>query len=718
MFPIFVLCAILAPFVCYASIGAEWNPTGDPIGGGPGYSDSVRHQDADVVVYNKSQLKSALSSATAGDVIYVMDTVQINLKGEGIIVVKPGVTLASGRGRVLGDTISWGALIYDDSMYYPSNRYELFQAKSHARITGLRLRGFYDELEGGRDGLDSCGIWTMWGVHLADHGAEIDNCEIWGFRRAVYNQGTDYDTVYVHHNYFHEGCINDVYHVLIGNQNTRRRGIIEANYFDHSRSPVMGEGTGAYYPSFEARYNITGEHGVYNALDQHGSDENNPPSPCGGDWIHHNTVKGNYYATCPLGVWVRGIPTDSFWVNDNWFYAPDSAEALGFGFGGDGTNSRFWNNYYAETPQAEVIPRIPTANISISVDSGSAPLSVTFKATGSSGGSGGYGLRSFYWRFGDNYHARFADIDDSVTHTYNDIGLYKAELMVVNDLGVVDKEYVDINVVPADGRNYLSFWARDNENYASTGYFVKQCLVNGNVLWSEDVAGYEGWEHIILDLTDSIAGMDSVEIAFRLYCTQYNSGFLNQKLRFTVDDVHLHGGNVVNGDFESGVWSGYQQNTTDGYWVGSNNGNREYCYDCAMYVNSGERAFWMQAYEGTHSTGAFSQVKQTVAIGAHGIPHGNSEIEPCSLYCPYPNPAKIGSSISYVLSAANDVSMNIYDACGRLVRSLVTQKQSPGEYTVLWNGTDIQGRAVASGIYFCNFVAGDFKETRQLVWLK
>ena len=43
------------PSIALANIGAEWNPTGNPIGGGPGYSDTVRHQYADFIVHNKSQ---------------------------------------------------------------------------------------------------------------------------------------------------------------------------------------------------------------------------------------------------------------------------------------------------------------------------------------------------------------------------------------------------------------------------------------------------------------------------------------------------------------------------------------------------------------------------------------------------------------------------------------------------------------------------------------
>jgi len=94
--------------------GAEWNPTGNPIGGGPGYGDSVRHQDADYFVSTKSELLSALISASYGDIVYIADWAEIDMDGS-TGMIPAGVTLASGRGRTLGDTISWGALCYFDS---------------------------------------------------------------------------------------------------------------------------------------------------------------------------------------------------------------------------------------------------------------------------------------------------------------------------------------------------------------------------------------------------------------------------------------------------------------------------------------------------------------------------------------------------------------------------------------------------------------------------
>ena len=86
-----IVLTFTLPCLCFSNIGAEWNPTGNPIGGGPGYSDSVHAWD--YFVSTKTQLLEALSSANNGDVIYVDDNAEIDLTG-AMLYVNYGVTLS------------------------------------------------------------------------------------------------------------------------------------------------------------------------------------------------------------------------------------------------------------------------------------------------------------------------------------------------------------------------------------------------------------------------------------------------------------------------------------------------------------------------------------------------------------------------------------------------------------------------------------------------
>src|SRR4030042_4434970 len=79
-----------------AKYGAGANNTGNPIGGGAGYTKIIDSQTADFYVSTRSELLSALSKATSGQIIYLADSAQIDLTGYKNIVIPSGITLASG----------------------------------------------------------------------------------------------------------------------------------------------------------------------------------------------------------------------------------------------------------------------------------------------------------------------------------------------------------------------------------------------------------------------------------------------------------------------------------------------------------------------------------------------------------------------------------------------------------------------------------------------
>jgi hypothetical protein len=67
----------------------------------------------------------------------------------------------------------------------------------------------------------------------------------------------------------------------------------------------------------------------------------------------------------------------------------------------------------------------------------------------------------------------------------------------------------------------------------------------------------------------------------------------------------------------------------------------------------------------------------------------------------YPNPFSSATSINYTLPSACDVELVLYDAGGRVIRTLVAGTRSAGTHTISWDGTDAEGRSVANGAYFC-----------------
>lgn len=87
----------------------------------------------------------------------------------------------------------------------------------------------------------------------------------------------------------------------------------------------------------------------------------------------------------------------------------------------------------------------------------------------------------------------------------------------------------------------------------------------------------------------------------------------------------------------------------------------------------------------------------------------------------YPNPFNPTTTIRYAIPQAGRVTIRVYDVLGGEVATLVDEIQSPGRYTVTWNGAESVGSlrsVVASGVYFYRIVAGGFTETRRMLFIK
>jgi len=84
----------------------------------------------------------------------------------------------------------------------------------------------------------------------------------------------------------------------------------------------------------------------------------------------------------------------------------------------------------------------------------------------------------------------------------------------------------------------------------------------------------------------------------------------------------------------------------------------------------------------------------------------------------YPNPFNPTTKISYVVPSRSAVTLHVYDILGRRVTTLVNDVRTAGTHSVVWDGSDTNGRRVASGIYLYRLSAGDFAQTRKMILLK
>ena len=315
--------------------GAEVNPTGNPLGGGEGYSDLVLGGTYEVAT--AEELLAALRKAVAGDVVYVLPGARIDLTGMRGIRIPAGVTLAGNRGH----NGSPGPLIF-------TNEYDTFPllhaVGPNARITGLRIQGpDPDILDGAYVRPNSEGIRVSATV-------TIDNNEIynWSYAGVAVEDGAQ--NVHIHHNTIHHVRRAGLGYPVVVNSGT---ALIEANVFDYYRHAIAS--TGYIGTGYEARYNLALPNATSHVFDMHGGADFCPKRsrPCSreeqlmaGEYviIHHNT----FQATNRLAIAVRGVPRERLEIYNNHFLAPyNPANNRGFNFVYyQGGNVRVYNNAY------------------------------------------------------------------------------------------------------------------------------------------------------------------------------------------------------------------------------------------------------------------------------------------------------------------------------------------------------------------------------------
>ncbi len=83
-----------------------------------------------------------------------------------------------------------------------------------------------------------------------------------------------------------------------------------------------------------------------------------------------------------------------------------------------------------------------------------------------------------------------------------------------------------------------------------------------------------------------------------------------------------------------------------------------------------------------------------------------------------PNPFNPSTQIAYQIPDAGPVSLAIYNTLGQRVRVLVQDSQTPGRYRVTWDGKDMQGREVSSGVYIYRLAHARGVITRRLLLVK
>ena len=84
----------------------------------------------------------------------------------------------------------------------------------------------------------------------------------------------------------------------------------------------------------------------------------------------------------------------------------------------------------------------------------------------------------------------------------------------------------------------------------------------------------------------------------------------------------------------------------------------------------------------------------------------------------FPNPFNGSTQITYALAADASVELRVYNALGQAVRTLLRQHRAAGTHQIHWDGTDDQGRALASGTYLLIMRTGAVRQATKMLLLR
>jgi len=115
----------------------------------------------------------------------------------------------------------------------------------------------------------------------------------------------------------------------------------------------------------------------------------------------------------------------------------------------------------------------------------------------------------------------------------------------------------------------------------------------------------------------------------------------------------------------------------------------------------------------------FAFPKQCPATTAVADPLPTPIAQSALLEDAFPNPFAGTTSIAFDLPRAAPVTLTVYDAAGRCVRTLIDGQRPAGRHELGWDGRSASGRALSSGVYFLRLThPGGAAETKALTLLR
>jgi len=214
----------------------------------------------------------------------------------------------------------------------------------------------------------------------------------------------------------------------------------------------------------------------------------------------------------------------------------------------------------------------------------------------------------------------------------------------------------------------------DNE-FFRTGYVGRVTLLENN-------------GSLPLYLQENEDGIEQVELRRNGHCVLYSSGGLE---RFLIAHLPL---------LESGGTDTILARVEDGYGSG----------DVSNFIDPKAENPVQTAYV----TSTYCFVVKYPARKVSGVDENGPVPAQFALQPNYPNPFNPETEIRYELPKAGEVTLNVYDVSGRLVKTLVKNRVEAGTHVAKWDGANELGAPMPSGLYIYRIVAGQNVATRKM----
>jgi hypothetical protein len=114
----------------------------------------------------------------------------------------------------------------------------------------------------------------------------------------------------------------------------------------------------------------------------------------------------------------------------------------------------------------------------------------------------------------------------------------------------------------------------------------------------------------------------------------------------------------------------------------------------------------------TYSWSMSSLTNYQFNANATSVAEANTTLSPLELY---PNPTSGEVTIGFEVHGEGEVSVEVLDLRGGLVRVVHQGKLPQGTQRLRWDGHDAKGQPVASGNYLCRVVQGPRAATKQVI---